>query len=120
MPAAPAGEAVPAPKKEGKKGEGEVSARPARVVVELPADAKLFIDDQAMKATSERRSFSTPTLQPGQAYYYEVRAEVEREGKTYSETKRVIVRAGETARASFPELTTAGTGAASKPVAAAR
>src|SRR5262249_11956158 len=115
---APAGEPVPAPKKEKK--EGEVSARPAKVVVELPADAKLFIDDQAMKATSERRSFNTPTLQPGQAYYYEGRAQVERDGKTYSETKRVIVRAGETARASFPELTTAGSGSASKPVAAAR
>jgi uncharacterized protein (TIGR03000 family) len=115
---APAGEPAPTPKKEGK-GE-EVSARAAKLVVEVPADAKLFIDDQPMKTTAERRSFNTPVLQPGQAYYYEVRAEVVRDGKSYSETKRVIVRAGETARTSFPELTSAGKKSESKPVAAAR
>lgn len=112
----PAAEPTPAPKKEGKK-DGEVSA-PAKLVVEVPADATLYIDDQAMKTAADKRSFNTPALQPGQAYFYDLRAEVVRDGKTYTETKRVIVKAGETAHATFPELTTAGAAAAGKPVAA--
>ena len=111
----PPAETAPKPK---EKAPGEVSAAPGKLVVELPADAKLYIDDQPMKTTAERRSFNTPTLQPGQAYYYELRAEVTREGKTYTESKRVIVKAGETARATFPELTAAGAAPAGKPVAA--
>jgi len=75
----------------------------AKLVVELPEDAKLYIDDQLMKTASGKRTFSTPTLDRAQAYYYMVRAEVVRDGKTYSETKRVIVRAAETAQALFPE-----------------
>jgi uncharacterized protein (TIGR03000 family) len=111
---APAGtapaETVPAPKKEEpKKVDGS-----ARLIIDVPTDAKLFIDDQAMKTASARRTFSTPALQPGQAYYYEVRAEVVRDGKTQSETKKIIVKAGEVVRASFPEL---GTGDPAKAVA---
>lgn len=96
------------------------AAQPAKLLVEVPADARLFIDGQQMKATAERRSFNTPALPPGQSYFYEVKAEVVRDGKTYSESKRVIVRAGETARAAFPELTTAGQAKETKPVASAR
>jgi uncharacterized protein (TIGR03000 family) len=92
---------VPAPKKEDNKETSLNST--ARLVVELPADAKLYIDNQAVKLASGKRTFSTPNLDRGQAYYYMVRAEVVRDGKTYSETKRVIVRSGEIAQASFPE-----------------
>jgi hypothetical protein len=45
-------------------------------------------------------------LQAGQAYFYIVRAEVERDGAKLSQTKQVIVRAGEEVRASFTELET--------------
>src|SRR6266436_4407186 len=71
------------------------------------SEAQLFIDDQPMKTTSSRRAFSTPTLEPGQAYYYVLRAEVVRDGKTYELTRRVIVRAGEQIKASFKDLETA-------------
>jgi uncharacterized protein (TIGR03000 family) len=57
-----------------------------------------------MKTESNRRTFRTPQLEKGQAFYYMLRVEVVRDGKTQSETKRVIVRAGEEVRASFPEL----------------
>ena len=36
---------------------------------------------------------------------YDLKAEVTREGKTYSETKRVTLKAGDTIRASFADLT---------------
>jgi uncharacterized protein (TIGR03000 family) len=103
-PPAGGGEVIPAKPKEMKGKEGETAApRTAKLVVELPDDAKLFIDDQLMKTPSGKRTFNTPTLDRGQAYYYMVRAEVVRDGKTYSETKRVIIRVGDTAQALFPE-----------------
>jgi uncharacterized protein (TIGR03000 family) len=88
--------------KDGK--ESSVPTSRAKLVVEVPTDAKLYIDDQLMKTTAARRVFNTPNLEPGQAYYYEVRAEVVRDGKTHSVTKRVIVRSGEEIRAQFPDL----------------
>jgi uncharacterized protein (TIGR03000 family) len=75
----------------------------AKLVVELPADAKLYIDDHLMKTTSARRTFSTPALEADKTYYYVLRAEIIRDGKTLSDTKRVIVRAGNEIRANFEE-----------------
>jgi uncharacterized protein (TIGR03000 family) len=99
-------EPLPNPKKDdGKKSE--VPTR-ARLIVEVPADAKLYIDGQQMKTTSAVRSFHTPELEPGQLYYYEVKAEVVRDGKATTQTKRVIVKAGEVIRARFPGLETEG------------
>lgn len=98
---APAGggaEPVPAPKK------GAQLSAPAKLVVELPESAKLFVDEHLMKTTAAVRSFNTPTLHQGQTYYYMLRAEVVRDGKTFEETRRILVRAGETVRASFPDL----------------
>lgn len=102
VPAPDIKEKVPAP---GKKDESTSSPR-ATLVVEVPADAKLFIDDQPMKTTSAKRTFQTPPLQPGQQYYYMVRVEVVRDGEVKTETRRVIIRPGEEARAAFPNLET--------------
>jgi uncharacterized protein (TIGR03000 family) len=103
MPGAPAGEQLGEPKKNGKS---TMAPSKAKLIVELPADAQLYIDDLPMKNASGTRAFSTPTLDPGQAYYYMVRAEVMRDGKPVSETRRVIVRAGQTIRADFRDLET--------------
>jgi uncharacterized protein (TIGR03000 family) len=78
----------------------------AKLIVELPPDAKLYIDDLPVSKTSEVRSFSTPALEPGQSYYYMVRAEVIRDGKPVTQTRRVIVRGGQTARANFKDMDT--------------
>src|SRR5208283_4404164 len=113
------GDKPPAAEEKPKPGGGEAAAfRSARVVVELPADAKLFIDNQLTKPTSDRRTFNTPSLDHGQAYYYIARAEVTINGKTHTETKQVIVHAGETATARFSELL-ALTNPPAKPVASA-
>jgi uncharacterized protein (TIGR03000 family) len=96
------GEGLPPPMKDGTG----VAPTRARLIVELPADAKLYIDGQAMKTTSALRSFNTPELEPGQLYYYEVKAEVLRDGKPVSQTKRVILKAGEVVRAGFTGMDT--------------
>lgn len=95
-------EVVPPPK---KKNPDEVSnGSRAKVIVQLPADAKLFIDDHQMKATSATRAFQTPELEAGQVYYYVLRAEVVRDGQRKVETARVILRPGQVVRASFSTL----------------
>jgi uncharacterized protein (TIGR03000 family) len=91
-------ETVPAPKKDA----GKMSK--ARLILDVPTEATLYIDDQPMKSTATRRTFSTPPLEAGVTYYYVLRAEVAYNGKTYTETKRVLVRRGEEVKASFGEL----------------
>lgn len=105
-PIMPGIEKVPPPdiKKKDEKKQDESTSSRAMLVVELPANAKLYIDDQPMKTTSAKRTFQTPPLQPGQLYYYLVRVEVVRDGEVKTETRRVIIRPGEEARASFPNL----------------
>src|SRR5262249_37285768 len=94
-------EQVPAPKLEEKKG---AALDQARLIVELPADARLYVDDRPTTTTSERRVFNSPRLEEGQTYYYILRAEVVRDGKTLSETKRVLVHAGDVIREAFLDL----------------
>jgi uncharacterized protein (TIGR03000 family) len=95
-------EQVPAPKKE--EGKESAAFKAARLIVELPADAKLYVDGRLTNATSERRVFNSPPLQEGQTYYYILRAEVVRDGKTLSGTKRVLLHARDVVQASFLDL----------------
>jgi uncharacterized protein (TIGR03000 family) len=82
----------------------------ATLVVELPSDAKLFVDDKPTKSTSaSRRVFQSPSLEPGNKYSYVLRAELERDGKKYRQTKTIAVRAGQKTTASFAELGTVQT-----------
>jgi uncharacterized protein (TIGR03000 family) len=103
---APAAAPAPAPAGSDKKTALDT---PAKLVVELPADAKLYVDDHLMKTSAARRAFNTPGLAQGQTYYYILRAEMEIDGKTVSETKRVLVRAGEEVKATFSELAATAT-----------
>jgi uncharacterized protein (TIGR03000 family) len=91
------------PDKPGKPEEVSVPA-PAHVVVTLPEDARLFIGETACPLTSARREFNTPDLSPGQGYYYVLKAEVMREGRAVTASKRVTVRAGEETVVDFGEM----------------
>jgi len=92
------------PSKEPEKDKNkEVDARRAKVIVHLPKDAKLFIDDAPTKATSDVRSFRTPALEKAQTYYYLLRAEFEVEGRPTVLTKRIALKAGEETRAYFDD-----------------
>jgi uncharacterized protein (TIGR03000 family) len=98
----PVREVVPPPKTGGTTGR--VVPTRAKLIVELPADAKLYIDDQKMNSTSERRVFNTPQLELGECYFYMLRAEVVKDGKPVSVTKRVILKPGEEITADFKDL----------------
>lgn len=108
--AAPAKGAAPMPA-EPKKAETKPPAAslpaPAKVLVSLPADATLTIDGHATTSTSAVRSFVSPTLEAGRDYQYTIKVEMVRDGKSFSESKNVVVRAGETTEVSFDTLTVA-------------
>jgi uncharacterized protein (TIGR03000 family) len=67
----------------------------ATIVVALPADASLTIDDEPTTSTSANRVFVTPALEAGKDYQYTLKARIVRDGKTDVMTKEVTVRAGQ-------------------------
>jgi uncharacterized protein (TIGR03000 family) len=84
----------------------------AKLIIEKPADAKIYVDDKLVTSEGTRQTFATPALDPAQAYYYTVRVEAVRDGKPASETRRVIVRSGETVQESFRDASVATASAA--------
>jgi len=100
----PPAEPVKPPKKTNE-GDAMLSA-PVTLVVSLPTDAKLMVDDFATKSTSSVRTFTSPALDAGKEYTYTLKGEMIRDGKTETTTKQVTVRAGEQLSVSmeFPTL----------------
>jgi uncharacterized protein (TIGR03000 family) len=123
MPAAPAGkptEVAPPPKPaDGKPGDVKPDGT-AKLIIDIPDNAKVYVDDKPLQAPAGKRSFNTPPLERGVAYYYVFRAEVVVDGKTQSESKRVIVRAGDTSQLTFSELAARIKGEKPNGVASAR
>lgn len=76
----------------------------ASILVKVPAEAKVFIDSYQMKSTSMERLFTSPELEPGKSYYYTIRVVVDRDGKKFEESRRVLIRSGETSRLAFDSL----------------
>lgn len=79
------------------------AAAPARLTVELPADAMLFVDGQKVAGKGSVRNFHTPDLPEG-TFFYDLKAEVTVDGETVAETVRVLVKAGDTKTESFGKL----------------
>jgi uncharacterized protein (TIGR03000 family) len=79
----------------------------ATIVVRVPADAKVYFDDQLTQQTGEERTFVTPSLRPGRTFAYTVRTEIVSGGRVVSKTERVKVRAGEAIAVEGVKLTPA-------------
>ena len=73
-------------------------AAPAYITVNLPEDAKLFVNDQPTRSTSTERRFVSPPLNRDQQHTYNFRAEIMRDGQPVSVTREVAVRGGEETR----------------------
>jgi uncharacterized protein (TIGR03000 family) len=67
----------------------------------LPTDAKLIVGDFNTESVGSVRYFQSPPLVEGRTYAYELRAEVNRDGRTIAETKSIVVRAGQSADVEF-------------------
>ncbi|MCS6852899.1 MAG: TIGR03000 domain-containing protein [Gemmataceae bacterium] len=84
--------------------EPEVATARTRITVQLPADAKLYVNGDLCPLTTATRRFDTPELPTGQTYAYTFRAEVERAGRTVSANRTVVFRAGEPVTVDFGTL----------------
>ena len=69
--------------------------------VNVPEDAKVFVNGLATTSTGADRQYVSRDLQSGFNYTYEVKAEVVRDGKTVEQVKQVNLRAGQTAELAF-------------------
>jgi len=91
---------------DGKDDQDEQSAAPLRsatIVVKLPADARLFVDEEATTSTSSNRRLISPPLEQGKEYYYTLRAEMARAGKVVVQSQRVTIRAGQESKIQFAD-----------------
>ncbi len=115
-PAGPAGKPpedvkkMPKPEGAEKKPDGGTSlaptTAPATLVVSLPADAKLTIDDNATTSTGARRMFVTPSLKLGGEYHYTLKAETLRNGKANVIEQVVTVRPGQLTQVTLEQPST--------------
>jgi len=72
-----------------------VATNSARLTIEVPADARLWIDGQLSNQTGPVRTYETPaTLEPGRAYSYRLVAEWVENGQTVSRERTVQFAAG--------------------------
>jgi uncharacterized protein (TIGR03000 family) len=91
-------------KKKDNNSNNQVKAR-ATLIVKLPKDATLTINNKEFTTTSGKKVVKTRLLRRGKKYYYKVRATAERDGQPLQVERKVRVRAGKTTRVSlkFPE-----------------
>jgi uncharacterized protein (TIGR03000 family) len=70
-------------------------ATSATLTVQLPADAKLWIDGQPTTQTGPVRTFQTPTnLEPGRTYSYKLTAEWVENGQTVTREREITFQPG--------------------------
>jgi uncharacterized protein (TIGR03000 family) len=79
-------------------GNTQSQSSPARVVVSVPENAKLWVEQVLCPLTGEQRAFNTPALQPGNQYYYTLTVELAQGGR---ESRRVEVQPGRTVEVDF-------------------
>jgi uncharacterized protein (TIGR03000 family) len=92
---------APEPIKKPKGDKETTSPAPATIIVSLPASAVLTVDGVATTSTSATRVFASPALEQGKDFFYTLTAEVVRDGKTLSASKKVSVRAGQETKVSL-------------------
>src|SRR5205085_10255984 len=69
--------------------------------VNVPDDAKIYVNGQATSSTGDTRQYVSRDLAAAYNYTYEVRAAVVGDGRTIEQVKKVDLRAGETAKVAF-------------------
>jgi uncharacterized protein (TIGR03000 family) len=96
-PAPPAGGDAPAL----PGGSTYLNRNSVLISVNVPADAKIFVNGNATRSTGSSRQYISRGLVAGRQYTYELKAEVEVNGKTVSDTQVVRLTAGERTQVAF-------------------
>jgi len=77
----------------------------ALVIVQLPAAARLYLDDKLTSSQGSERTFLTPELEPGVTYGYTIRIELlQPNGELVTEVRRVSFQAGRQAHVKFDDV----------------
>ena len=101
-PTAPDAPQVPAkPQGEGSNDAEKMTSTNALLMVNVPQDARVFVNGSKTTSTGANRRYLSRGLQQGFNYEYSVRAEVTRDGKVVTDTKNVSVTAGQIVSLSF-------------------
>lgn len=95
-------EPVPAPK---QQEEGAAPGRNSRIIVSLPADAKLFVDNVECPLVGGVRAFNTPNLDPSRVYMYTMRVELARDGQTMRDAQQITIVPGVDVQVNFNNIT---------------
>jgi uncharacterized protein (TIGR03000 family) len=82
----------------------KTEAESASVTVLLPEGAKLTVNDVVINA-KDKQTFQTPKLEKGKSFFYTVKAEITRDGKPTTETRRIDVSAGKSVTVDFTTAT---------------
>jgi uncharacterized protein (TIGR03000 family) len=67
----------------------------AHLNINVPADAKVYLENKLMTVTGTDRHFVTPELPKGSTFVYTVKVEVERDGQTLTKTTEAKIAAGQ-------------------------
>jgi uncharacterized protein (TIGR03000 family) len=91
----------------------------ARVTVQLPANAKLQVDDQQSPLTGPTRMLVTPPLEQGKKFGYTLKAEWDDNGRPVTQERTVSFQAGQSVTVDFnqaaPKTTSEPVGAPAAP-----
>ena len=109
-PEKPAAKPAASPKAASEKpaadpaGQASLDTSKATFDIQVPEDARVFVNDIATKTPGENRRYVSHGLKTGYRYTYRVRAEVIRNGKAIQETQTVKLQAGQTGLLNFATL----------------
>lgn len=73
----------------------------AAIHVDVPADARVFVNDNLTTSTGSDRQYVSRGLAEGMSYSYKLRVEFQRDGEAVVENKTVRLQAGQTVDLSF-------------------
>lgn len=94
----------------------QIDSRSMMLTVEVPADARVYVNGRETRSTGTIRRYISRGLDPSASYTYEVRAEVERDGELQSDVQIVQVGAGQVTGLAFQFDTSAEERVATQPV----
>jgi uncharacterized protein (TIGR03000 family) len=86
----------------GAAGYGSAADPNAAMIdVRVPPEAQVTFDGEATTQRGPNRLFTSPALEPGKSYHYDVKASWNQNGRTVTRNRRVDVRAGQRTTVDF-------------------
>lgn len=76
-----------------KQGQKDKNAM-TRLIITLPENARLTVNDEPTSKTGSERTFKTPALEAGEKYYYKMKAEYMHDGELVTVEKNIQFTAG--------------------------